>query len=796
MIVLTNDENTAMGNRIKKSLYGETIFFSGDSTMPGINDLIAVISTYTGKQAKVLPPDTTAGYGIHIIAQPLESKDGQQFDIAVSPQKATLWYNEYSGYNYSIQNAIYYFLELLGIEWMNSGADGLEMPDRIIIPSIEKKTITYAFPDRIEFGTGGNQAVIPDGNGLAAPIEFSLDGLSYAENWERFKRRVGFGHDFATAGHAGGSFYNQNAAICDAHPEWFLNDTGKRAGRIKIEIPEAVNTWVNWAASTYNAALTFNVIGSDPEDGRGGSDDPLPPNGFDGIINWTPSDKWFWLANKVAEQFDENNRHIKVSIQAYGDGPLNVAPPQFPLHKNVLVNLNAWAFQTRWPVRKDMFPAWAPYISDYASAYDYLNITQWSLGLPQMEGAIESIVSKIGVYRNNKVKGITFETTDSNLLAPVFYVLTKLLRDPSQNAEQLLVNYFVRYFGSAWKPMKRMYDRWLKKYYGLADVGMSLGDINEAVSLVAKNSKYWRRIMAYAAYQHFCLLYHKNADKSMCFPWMYKIHHLQMIQTPAFIGQRYFGSAPAANSITPATWAEIEAQFEADLADNPQMYEIVPFSLNPRSASFIQHVHSWFYRTGIAPSAFMNPSHSIVEFDVGLYDANGVINSQVQVISSDGLIILNDVVTRENADYFETNGNGHTFYYKRFQIVTQPGKSYTIKNPWSVKMITNELLWVYNYPNDFDNYAYPGKYIWVPQNASEIIVKNDPTNGHSYGVWDGSYIAQPELLSAGVDGFSIYRIPVPVSERGKCWRLWFGQGIHEILNLPNICALQPFSYPE
>jgi len=777
---------------IERSLFGETIYFSGDTSLLCIRDLKGVLQKYTGKSI-VVRPNQTVSTGIHIIAQPLSDKDGQQFDLEVTQDKATLWYSDYQGQNNSLNNAVYYLLELLDVHWLSSNANGLVIPFLIKIPPVEKKTITYAFRDRLRSGTGDIDAVIPASSGVAQ-VEFSLNGLSYGENWRRHNIRSGFYSDFLTSGHMGGAFYLFNKAVCDAHPEWFSGESGKTAGRIRIEIPAAVEAWINWVVSMLPTDSTFKTVLTDPEDGRGGPDDPLPPDGFAGITGWNHADKWMWLANKVAERFNEDDGHTKISIQSYGDGPYVALAPKFTMRKNVRVNLNAWSFQTAYIPREAMFPAWAEKISGKATAYDYLNITQWSQGLPQMEGALTGLAKKNKIYLNNKVNGVTIETTDSNLVSPIYWVYSKILRDPSADPTALWFRYFQLYFGNAQVPMMRMYDRWMNKYTGPAEVSFALRDISEAVSLVPKNSIYWRRVMDYAAYVHYIKMYYAAADKNSLYPYLYRIHHLQMIQTPAFISQRYFGAVPNADEVEPISYPEVAAQLAADIADAPVLYEVVAFNLDRRNATLLEQRHTWWYRTGQVPYASFYPVSNIAVFDIGIA-AGSESYREFDIISSDGLNVLSGEVTPLNYDRVETAPNGASFYFKRFTLQTQPGKEYTIRGPQAVQMVSPDVLWITGWPTGFDHAGYPPLYIWVPENATEIVFTNNPVNGQTAKVWDGSYTGTIELLKDNTGDYEdLYRVSVPVEHRGKCWELAFGQNWQTILNLPNAVALQPFNY--
>jgi hypothetical protein len=159
---------------------------------------------------------------------------------------------------------------------------------------------------------------------------------AYKTKWCDWKRRNRFNADFPGAGHRGQAFYLSNKALLDAHPEWFNSADGKQNGRLRIEVPEAVAAYKAWVQKARAGATEpFLSIGVEPEDGRGGNADPLPPAGFAGVASWNHADKWWWLANDVAKDYPENDSRIVVTMYAYGAGATNALAPSFALRRNV-----------------------------------------------------------------------------------------------------------------------------------------------------------------------------------------------------------------------------------------------------------------------------------------------------------------------------------------------------------------------------------------------------------------------------------------------------------------------------
>src|SRR5690606_15801959 len=121
----------------------------------------------------------------------------------------------------------------------------------------------------------------------------------------------------------------------------------------------------------------FPIIGVDPADGSGGKDDALP-SGIPGIKTW--SDKYFWLANKVAEKAEKNGISARIHLYAYSS---HAAPPSFDLNTSVYPVIIPYAFQDV-AEPDEYIRLWQKKLKGKTMGiYDYWNITQWSSGMPQ-----------------------------------------------------------------------------------------------------------------------------------------------------------------------------------------------------------------------------------------------------------------------------------------------------------------------------------------------------------------------------------------------------------------------------
>lgn len=748
-----------------------------------INDLRSVLQGFNAGEIKLEKID-------------LGTRTGQEFYLERKNEKTLIRYTV----DTSFQNAVYTLLDMWGFHWYGPGEDWFVKPSTITAADIPGKWMAPTFRNRGFFGTGGLDVMPPND-----PKNI------YKADWYTWKRRNRFNADYRGAGHAGMAFYQENKALLDAHPEWFNSEAGKQNGRLKIEIPEAVAAYRAWTKRKYgDSKEPFIDIGVDPEDGRGGSDDPLPPDGFGGIDKWNHADKWWWLANEVAKDYPENDSHIVVSMYAYGDGATNALAPKFPLRKNVYPVIIPYAFQTAY-LPTEMVKVWAGKVSGKMGMYDYWNITQWSLGLPQFH--LYGMKDKLKFWRDNKVDGIYVETTDAaGPMGHGWWLAGQLQFDLNKDFSALYNQYLNDVFGKAAPAMKKMYDRWSNNPQGAGEVNLSLADLQAADALVVKGSPEWKRINELKAYVHFMKLYYDHdgtqESKDRLFEYLYAMHRLYMVQTSAFMGQYYISPLDKGNivpktMVQPLSDDQIDAQFRADLESNPKKYDVANFVFDHKKANFTDKIDPSSWRFGRNITAYFVPKTTgTISFDVG----NEAGDSRFSLSTDDG-IVLNEAVGKNNHDYTETI-DGRTWHLKKYQVKVEAGKTYyaRLRGGFNRFKMNSDII-VYNSHggDDFDNYAYPVHYFYVPKNATEIIFEDQnalrPDGTVSTGVFflPGDKPAERTKeanFGTPVGIKNIYRVPVKPEWKGKVIACSFGHTVWSIKNLPNVLSLQKFEYAE
>ncbi|MEO6907450.1 MAG: hypothetical protein ABI210_06130, partial [Abditibacteriaceae bacterium] len=203
---------------------------------------------YTGEETDAIKDLRQAlqGYNageIQFEKTDLGARTGQEFYLDRKNEKTTVKYTV----NTSLENAIYTLLDKWGFHWYGPGENWFVKPKAIPAADIDGSWIAPTFRNRTFFGTGGLD--LPD------PTPRAFDPInSYKTDWYTWKRRNRFDADFSGGGHAGEAFYMDNKELLDAHPEWFNSDAGKKAGRLKIEVPAAVDAYKAWIKKKYGSS--------------------------------------------------------------------------------------------------------------------------------------------------------------------------------------------------------------------------------------------------------------------------------------------------------------------------------------------------------------------------------------------------------------------------------------------------------------------------------------------------------------------------------------------------------------
>ncbi|SEA65974.1 DUF6623 family protein [Nitrosospira multiformis] len=759
-----------------------------------VTDMQGILSKYTGHEFRIETLSTESNEGIYLIKEELNEQTGQRFYLKKEGlHKAILKYTV----DTSLDNAIYTFLDLLGFRWYGPGENWFHSP-RNLNPKGFDKYIEPSFRNR-DFSPSGGVSYSP-------PYD---PQNTFVSDWDLWRKRNRYNSDFYPQGHAGIAF---SLALKDdaikherkLDARWFCSG-GIDTGRIKIEVPEAVEAYKEWARGLYHEERTFNCIGVEPEDGAGGADDCLPA-GMD-IENF--SEKWFWLANEVAKEFDPEDKRTVVSMFAYGN---DAKVPRFPLQPNVYPIIIPYAFQSTY-VPNEMIREWRKAVDGMMGIYDYWNITQWSKGLPQFD--IYTIQPKIALWNEYKIEGILCESTwGAGPMGHAHWLAGQLEFDATKNFDELYTQYLTDCFAAGASDMRKMFDRWSLQYQGIGEISLSLADLKAALEKVLANGIEYKRILELAAYIHYMRLYYEQKtveDFNRTIQYLDAIHHLRMVQTAPMRQTGYirvpgWETNPDYNMVQ-ATYESIYRQFEKDLADYPVKYTLIDFNFDNTKASPTpdQPVPQFWFGKEII--YYLQPKAS----GPIMIQLAATVEVVLKVYTDDEVLFKEEIKQRTSTepgdfDYeFDwgtilPDGTSQWHYFaKDVMFHVERGQKYTIRASGGyikMRFPGHELFFQSFGSQVYDNHDYPTCYFYVPGSATEIIFEdiqrfNRESGRGSMVPPGGSQPLTRELLYE-----HIYRVPVAEEFRGKIWKAVFGHPNYRLLNIPNIGSLVPFNYSE
>lgn len=708
---------------------------------------------------------------------------GQDFYLEKISNHIIIYYTSEN----SLNNAVYTLLHKLGMRWYGPHKVWTYIPKDLKNIDIPGKWNKPIYRNRYFFGTGG----------MDFESNLSTDPTNQCKNdWLKWKNRNKFNYDIKDNGHVGGLYYFENKSFLDTKDNWFSSDLGKKSGRIRVENDLALDHYVNWLISrSKHADEQFRVIGVDPEDGRGDINDPLPIN-HPIIKNY--SDKWWLIANKVATKVKEDGNTI-ITMYSYGDGEENAKTPSFPLERNVYPIIVPYAFQRAY-LPEEMIKEWSEKVNGAMGIYDYWNISQWSIGLPQMN--IHSIDKKLNLWKTKKIDGVYIETTEGAGASGCFlWVAGQMMFNKVENFKLLYQEYLDNCFGEGADEIKKMFDRWSINYQYAGEIYHSMENLSKAIKKVKRNSSEYERITHLMAYVIYLKKYYEH-DKTLkskkdILEYLVKIHHTYQVQTASIITQDYIsppGKLKLNSNLSSYTTEEITTLFNNEFEKvKNKRYNISNCNSNQESIKFTKPIENNVWRFGSNSSTFefYSGRDSIFRFDFGTeklakficyYDPQ---NPQKFDVSN------------QNYDYLESIDR-RKWYMKSIEIKTPRNQIITLKlSGMSHRLLPKNNIVLLKNPGkeDFDNYQYPKHYFYMPSDVEELVFKDlypENTNGRGY-FYDSEGKKYSRVKIFGTD---VYKIKFNKLQAGKLWCADFGHPNWQFLNIPNIAALQSFEVKE
>lgn len=183
---------------------------------------------------------------------------------------------------------------------------------------------------------------------------------------------------------------------------------------------------------------------------------------------------------------------------------------------------------------------------------------------------------------------------------------------------------------------------------------------------------------------------------------------------------------------------------------------------------------------------------STISYTVGIYWGT---TCDFKIVDEDNNTIIDTTLARTDSGNYTKAGYGaHTFFDGSFSATI--GKKYYIyKIDAFMLRDTSGILINENNGNDFDAWGYPVKYIYVPNGCNEVVtyyIANSKIYCQKYGdaTWENDGIV---LKNWNTNEWIVKQL-IPEADQGAVWAFEFKSPYTDFKTLPNIMALQPFTY--
>lgn len=187
---------------------------------------------------------------------------------------------------------------------------------------------------------------------------------------------------------------------------------------------------------------------------------------------------------------------------------------------------------------------------------------------------------------------------------------------------------------------------------------------------------------------------------------------------------------------------------------------------------------------------------STISYTVGIYWDT---TCDFKIVDEDNNTIIDTTLARTDSGNYTKAGYGaHTFFDGSFSATI--GKKYYIyKIDAFMLRDTSGILINENNGEDFDAWGYPVKYIYVPNGCNEVVtyyevvnIANSTIYYRKYG--DATWKNDGIVLKNWDSNKWIIKYLISEADQGAVWAFEFKTSFIDFKTLPNIMALQPFTY--
>ena len=342
-----------------------------------------------------------------------------------------------------------------------------------------------------------------------------------------------------------------------------------------------------------------------------------------------------------------------------------------------------------------------------------------------------------------------------------------------------------------------MYDRWSLNYQARMEVNLSLSDL-AAASAKTNNEAIQKRLAELKAYIHYIKLFYAYQDNASVanytslLNYLHEVHSLRLMQTWALQAyyikppKNYSKPSPRSAKTTSRRGTDVydvvARNFSADRAEHASVYSLSSLKVAPAKAQAIQ-------KNGNTEALFITGPNryefSLTRSTSISVKAGNTIESKVTVLDRNDNIVYEKVIKPSAKGYDELS-------------IKLPAGNYALLagtlGGFGRLVFPNDIVFLSTGMLYYDNGRFPLVYIYVPQDAKEIIYEDSYGPGtNKRGYWqdpDGKTI-KPQKVSG-----TIYKVPVGPGQAGKTWALNIGHRAFSVLNIPNRFSLQKFEYRE
>lgn len=381
--------------------------------------------------------------------------------------------------------AVYEFLErFAGVRWLWPGEVGEVVPPQKSLAI--KQTALLAEPAFLwrNLGPGGTLWGPTDRWQKERELGVSLEHQATMRLWERRNR---FGGEKIYGGHASaeilppeihGPQHPEYYALVSGKRDW-ENFNGKHRAHLCTSNPEVVQKVIEYCRRMFDQHPDFDGVSISPNDGRGfcecarctaldtgrTQEEDGDPGVQDRRVTRIITDRMVRFGNEVAEAVGRTHPGKKILMYSYSQ--FHTPPERVRVRSNLLIlyTVNSAAFWNQ-EAREEAFQEFAGWrrMAPTFGVYEYMTQNNF----PDMPRLIPDLIKlelnelqRIGSRHYQAQAGNGFAVNGLN-----FYVLGKLLWDPSLDVKAIQHDYTDKAFGPAAAAMNRYYDRLIADWRG------------------------------------------------------------------------------------------------------------------------------------------------------------------------------------------------------------------------------------------------------------------------------------------------------------------------------------------